>query len=296
MNAPLFLIQDFPMLAAGLLAAVACALVGSFLVLRRMSLMGDAISHAVLPGIVAAFLFAGSLQAMPVFVGAAIVGVLTALLSELIHRWGRIETGAAMGVVFTVLFALGIIMMEQTRSGSVHLDADCVLYGAMENVLWTTAPGSWADVLTAQTWSEFPRPVTTLAIVVVMNLVFIIALFKELRISTFDPGLAAAQGINPHVMHYLLMTVVAITIIAAFEAVGSILVVAMLIVPGLIAHLFCNRLGTLLLVATLVAVLASFGGYGAAVALDANAAGMIGVMLGVLLAIAGAAVKLRRMV
>jgi manganese/zinc/iron transport system permease protein len=292
MNAPLFLIQDFPMLAAGLLASIACALIGSFLVLRKMSLMGDAISHAVLPGIVAAFLFAGSLQAMPVFIGAAIVGVLTALLSELIHRWGRVETGAAMGVVFTILFAIGIIMLQQTRSDTVHLDADCVLYGAMENVLWTTAPAQWDDLFTVATWGEFPRPVATLGIVVVVNILFIMALFKELRISTFDPGLSSAQGINPHIMHYLLMTLVAITIIAAFEAVGSILVVAMLIVPGLIAHMFCNRLGWLLVFASLVAVVASLGGYGAAVTLNTNAAGMIGVMLGVLLLVAGIAVKL----
>lgn len=286
MNAPMFLIQDFPMLAAGLLASVACALIGSFLVLRRMSLMGDAISHAVLPGIVAAFLFAGSLQAMPVFIGAAVVGVLTALLSQIIHRYGRLETGASMGVVFTILFAIGIVMLEQTRSSSVHLDAECVLYGAMENVLWTSAPASFEELFTAKTWSDFPRPVATLAVVVLVNLAFIVLLFKELRISTFDPGMASAQGINPHLMHYLLMTLVAITIIAAFEAVGSILVVAMLIVPGLIAHMFTNRLGSLLVVASLVAIVAALGGYASAVAVDANAAGMIGVALGALLALA----------
>lgn len=286
MNAPLFLIQDFPVLAAGMLASLACALIGSFLVLRRMSLMGDAISHAVLPGIVAAFLFSGSLQAMPVFIGAALVGVLTALLSEIVHRWGRIEPGAAMGVVFTVLFALGIIMMERTQSSAVHLDAECVLYGAMENVLWLSAPASWQDLLAANTWTDFPSAVTTLAIVLLMNVLFITLLFKELRISTFDPGLAASQGINPHLMHYLLMTIVAITIIAAFEAVGSILVVAMLIVPGMIAHMFTNRLGALLIMAALIAAAASSTGYTAAVVLDTNAAGMIGVMLGLLLALA----------
>lgn len=293
MNASMFLIQDFPMLAAGLLASLACALIGSFLVLRKMSLMGDAISHAVLPGIVAAFLFAGSLQAMPVFVGAAIVGVLTALASELIHRWGRIETGASMGVVFTVLFALGIILLEQSRSGGVHLDADCVLYGAMENVLWITAPEQFSDLLLRSTWQGFPRPVATLAIVVLLNLGFIAAMFKELRISTFDPGLSAAQGINPHVMHYLLMTLVAITIIAAFEAVGSILVVAMLIVPGLIGHMLTNTLGRLLMVASVIAVIASLSGFSAAVTLNTNAAGMIGVALGALLAITAVVTTIR---
>lgn len=267
-----FLVQDFPMLAAGVLASIACALVGCFLVLRKMSLMGDAISHAVLPGIVAAFLFAGTLQMMPIFVGAVVAGVATALFTEIIHRYGRIESGASMGVVFTILFAVGVIMLERTHTGSIHLDADCVLYGQMENVLWIDA---------------FPRQVTTLAIVAILNAVVIGALFKEFRIAAFDPGLAASQGIHPGLMHYLLMTMTAITVIAAFEAVGSILVVAMLIVPGVIAHLYTNRLGAMLIVAVLVSIIASSGGYGAAVAFNTNAAGTIGVTLGVLLVIAG---------
>lgn len=283
----IFLMQDFPMLAAGILASVACAIVGCFLILKRMSLMGDAISHAVLPGIVAGFLLSGTLQAMPIFLGAAAVGVLTALLSELVHRYGRVESGAAMGVVFTILFALGVVMLEQTKSGGVHLDADCVLYGQMENVLWLTPPESWRELLTTAFWAGLPRQVTTLAIVLMLDIAFIGLLFKELRISAFDPALAAAQGMKPALMHYLLMTFIAITVIAAFEAVGSILVVAMLIVPGLIAHLFVNRLGVMLIVAGTAAAAAALLGWGGAARLDTNAAGMIGVMLGAMLAIAG---------
>jgi manganese/zinc/iron transport system permease protein len=270
-----FLTHDFPMLGAGVLASIACALVGCFLVLRKMSLMGDAISHAVLPGIIAAFLLAGTIKAMPIFLGAVVVGVLTALLTQIIHRYGRIESGASMGVVFTILFAIGVIMLEHTHAGSVHLDADCVLYGQMESVLWL--PGS-----------HFPRQISTLAIVAMFNATVIIALFKEFRLAAFDPGLAPSQGISAGFMHYLLMTMTAITVIASFEAVGSILVVAMLIVPGVIAHLFTNRLGAMLIFAVIVSIIAAGGGYGAAVAVNANAAGMIGVTLGVLLAIATA--------
>lgn len=281
-----FLVQDVPMLASGVLASVACALVGCFLVLRRLSLMGDAISHAVLPGIVVAFLLAGTLRGMPIFLGAAAAGVLTALLTELIHRIGRVETGAAMGVVFTVFFALGVLMLERTSGGGIHLDAECVLYGAMEHVLWINAPTSASEWFTSAAWAYFPRQVGTLAAVVILNAVLIGIFFKELRIAAFDPGLAASQGVSPAAMHYLLMTMVAITTIAAFEAVGSILVVAMLIVPGVIAHLYVNRLGAMLLLATLAAVIASAGGYAAAAAMNLNAAGMIGVMLGVLLIVA----------
>jgi manganese/zinc/iron transport system permease protein len=282
----LFLTQDFPMLAAGVLASVACALVGAFLVLRKMSLMGDAISHAVLPGIVAGFLLTGTLQAMPIFVGAAVAGVLTVLFTEIIHKLGRVETNASMGVVFTVLFAIGVIMLERAHTGSVHLDADCVLYGQMEHVLWTNPPASWAAITTASAWADFPRQVATLGIVVIFNIAFIVLLFKELRISSFDPGLAKAQRISPRLMHYLLMTVVAITVVAAFEAVGSILVVAMLIVPGLVAHLFCDRLGVMLLIASIVAAAAALIGHGIAVATDTISAGMIGITLGVILVVA----------
>ncbi len=281
------LMQDVPVLAAGVLASLACAVVGVFLVLRRMSLMGDAISHAVLPGIVAGFLLAGTMQSLPIFLGAAAVGVLTALFTQLIHRAARIEPGAAMGVVFTVLFALGVIMLEGAAGGRAHLDADCVLYGQMEHVLWITPPDSLAAIFTWQTWSTFPRQIVSLAIVLMLNLAVVALLFKELRLSAFDPGMASAQGINPHLMHYLLMTLTAITVVAAFEAVGSILVVAMLIVPPLAAHLLTNRLVTMLLVAMLFALLASVSGYGAAVWIDTNAAGMIGVALGALLLVVG---------
>lgn len=282
-----FLMQDFPVLAAGVLASVACALVGCFLVLRRMSLMGDAISHAVVPGIVGAFLLAGSLHALPVFIGAAVVGVLTASLTELVHRLGRVDPGASMGVVFTVLFAVGVIMLEQVGGRTVHLDADCVLYGAMEGVIWPTAPATLDAAFTLDPWRLFPRQVTALLVVVVVNAAFVGLLFKELRITAFDPALAATVGISPGVMHYLLMTLVAITTVASFEAVGSILVVAMLIVPALAAHLLTDRLAPMILASVALAVVASVGGYAVSAELSVSAAGMIGVMLGVVLVVVG---------
>ena len=227
----IFLQLDLPAILTAAFAAMACAIAGCFLVLRRMSLMGDAISHAVLPGIVATFVFWESLQALPVFIGCAIVGVLTAFLSELIHRLGRVEPGASMGIVFTVLFAIGVIWLNQVEyggSGNVHIDADCVLYGDLQGVTWLDAPERLIEALSPAAWMTLPRQVVTLAIVLVFNIAFVALLFKELRITAFDPGLAAAQGIPPALMHYMLMTVVAMTTVAAFEAVGSILVVAML--------------------------------------------------------------------
>lgn len=282
-----FLQQDAPPLLAGMFAAIACALCGSFLVLRRMSLMGDAISHAVLPGIVAAFLLSDSLATLPVFLGAAAVGVLTSLLSELVHRVGRVEPGASMGVVFTILFSIGVIWLEQIGGRSVHLDADCVLYGNMQNAIWPEAPTTLAGLFSLDALSTLPHAVQTLAIAVVVNIVLIALFFKELRLSAFDPTLAKALGYRPALMHAALMTLVAITTVAAFEAVGSILVVAMLIVPGVVGHLFCDRLGSLLIVATLAAILASAGGYAAGAVLNLDTTGMVGVMLGIVLIGAG---------
>ncbi|MCI0631933.1 MAG: metal ABC transporter permease [Phycisphaerales bacterium] len=289
-----FLTQDFPVLMAGLLASLACALIGSFLVLRRMSLMGDAISHAVLPGIVGAFLLHWWLDqrgidanlSLIIFGGAVVIGVLTAGLSELVHRLGRVEPGASMGVVFTVLFAIGVIMLQQTGGDQIHMDADCVLYGLMESVLWINPPTSLGAIFSAASWEYFPRQITMLLVVLAFDAAFVIVLFKELRITSFDPDLAAAQGVNPSLMHYLLMTFVAMTTVAAFEAVGSILVVAMLIVPGMVAHLLTDRLSVMLGLSAAVAVIASISGYTASAALNVNAAGMIGVALGVVLALA----------
>ncbi|MHC5025551.1 MAG: metal ABC transporter permease [Planctomycetota bacterium] len=286
----IFLQLDLPAILTAAFAAMACAIAGCFLVLRRMSLMGDAISHAVLPGIVATFVFWESLQALPVFIGCAIVGVLTAFLSELIHRLGRVEPGASMGIVFTVLFAIGVIWLNQVEyggSGNVHIDADCVLYGDLQGVTWLDAPERLIEALSPAAWMTLPRQVVTLAIVLVFNIAFVALLFKELRITAFDPGLAAAQGIPPALMHYMLMTVVAMTTVAAFEAVGSILVVAMLIVPGLVAHLLTDRLVLLIPLSAVVACFAAVGGYSGAAAVDVNPAGMMGVVLGAILLAAG---------
>ena len=207
--------------AAGVLSAVACALVGNFLVLRRMSMLGDAISHAVLPGLAAAFLITGSRDSLGMFLGAAVVGVLTAVLTEWIRGFGKVDEGAAMGVVFTGLFALGLIMIVQAAD-RVDLDPSCVLYGAIE-----ATPLDRINVF----GYDVPRVVVTLSAVLVVNLLAVVLFFKELKISAFDPALAKSLGINATLMHYLLMTLVAVTAVASFESVGNILVVAMFVVP-----------------------------------------------------------------
>lgn len=238
-------------IAAGALCALASALLGPFLVLRKMSMMGDAISHAVLPGLAVAFLVTNSRASLPMFIGAAIVGLLTALFTEWIRGFGKVDEGASMGVVFTGLFALGLVLVVQAAD-KVDLDPGCVLYGAIEMTpLDTISVGSW----------EVPRVVLTLGAVSLLNLVCVVLFYKELKISSFDPALATTLGISARFMHYLLVTLVAITAVASFEAVGNILVVAMLIVPAAAAYMLTDRLNVMIVLSVIFGVVSAVLGH-----------------------------------
>ena len=273
---------DSWIVVAGVLCAMACGILGNFLVLRRMSMMGDAISHAVLPGLAAAFLLTNSRGSLAMFAGAAIVGVLTAAFTQWIHHFGRMDQSASMGVVFTTLFAIGLIMIVRAAD-SVDLDPGCVLNGAIEFVVLDTC--SVFGV-------ELPRSVLILGVVFLVNVLFVVLFFKELRISCFDPELGTTMGINKHLMHYLLMILVAVTTVAAFESVGSILVVAMLILPAATAHLLTDRLHTMIAVSLVVAALSAALGHVAAITLprlwgfeDTSTAGMMATVAGAIFAL-----------
>jgi manganese/zinc/iron transport system permease protein len=246
---------DTWIVVTGALCAMACALPGCFLVLRRMSMMGDAISHAVLPGLAIAFLVTGQRASVPMFVGAVAAGLLTALFTQWIHRAARVDEGAAMGVVFTTLFAIGLVIIVKAAD-HVDLDPGCVLYGAIE-----LTPLDTVDLLG---W-EIPRAALVNGSVLMLNLLIVALLFKELRLACFDPGLASTLGFSPGFMHYLLMSMVAVTTVAAFESVGSIIVIAMLIVPAATAQLLTRRLLPMLLVSAGLAAAAAVLGHAGAI-------------------------------
>lgn len=252
---------------------VACALVGCFLVLRRLSMMGDAIAHAVLPGLVLAFLFSGSLGIIPLFIGAAAMGLATTFLTQMLHQHARVPGDASMGVVYTSLFALGVVLLKLNITG-IHFDVACVYEGSLELV----------------SFSEFifgmPRPLVTTLFVLLLNLAVVALLWKELKVSTFDAALSSTLGFSATGMHYLLMTLVALTTVASFEAVGSILVVAMLIVPAATAHLLCDRLGWMVALSALVGIAAAVLGFLLGRWLDTNYAGMMTVTAGGLYSLA----------
>lgn len=240
--------------AAGILCAVACSLLGNFLVLRKMSMLGDAITHAVLPGLVAAFFLSGTRNSLPMFLGTVIVGVMTAMFTEWIRGIGKVDEGAAMGVVFTSLFALGLVLIVQAAD-HVDLDPGCVLYGAIEMTPLDTI---------AILGLEVPRAVITLGLVALVNAGFVIVFLKELKISSFDPALATTSGFNSSLMHYLLMILVAVTAVASFESVGNILVVAMFIVPPAAAYMLTDRLTHMIGLSVILAILAAVFGHAGA--------------------------------
>lgn len=265
--------------AAGVLCAAASSLLGNFLVLRRLSLLGDAITHAVLPGLAVAFFLSNSRSSLPMFLGAVIVGVLTACFTEWIRGIGKVDEGASMGVVFTSLFALGLVMVVQAAD-YVDLDPGCVLYGAIElTPLDTVAIGAY----------QIPRSVVTLAIVAMLNLGFVVLFFKELKITAFDPALATTTGFHAGVMHYALMILVAVTAVASFESVGNILVVAMFVVPPAAAYMLTDQLTGMIVLSVVLAVLSALLGHVSALIVPSwfgyhstTTAGMMAVAAGVL--------------
>ena len=258
-------------LLVGSCVAASCALVGTFLVLRRMALLGDAISHAVVPGIVIAFLISGTRDPVPMIVGAGLLGVATVFLVELINRTGRLKEDASIGVVFPALFSLGVLLVSR-YAADVDLDLDCVLYGEIAYTPW--------DVLIVRGSEYGPKALWVNGSVLLLDLVLVLLLFKELKLTTFDPQLAAALGFSPVLIHYVLMSAVSVTVVGAFESVGAILVVAMLVVPPAAAYLLTDRLDLMLVVAVVLGVIAAVGGYGLARVLDVSIAGSMATVAG----------------
>lgn len=269
---------DAVILGTALLVSLACAPLGAFLVLRRLSLLADAISHAVLPGIVLAFwLTSGERATLPSLLGAGALGLLTVTLVELLSRSGRVKGDAAIGLVFPALFSLGVLAVS-LEFRDVHLDLDAVLYGEIAYAPFNDLVVHGVNLGPASLW--------TMGAVALVNLAFVGLFYKELKLATFDAGLAASLGFAPAALHYALMSLVSVTTVAAFDAVGAILVVAFMIVPAATAALLTRRLWALLLLSVLVGAAASTLGYVLAVTLDASIAGAVASVLGAQFALA----------
>jgi ABC-type Mn2+/Zn2+ transport system permease subunit len=263
-------------MAVGIVVNACCAILGCYLVLRRMSLLGDAISHAVLPGIALAYLFSGQVYGWPILLGAMAVGVLTTMLTQGLHHLGKVNEDAGMGVIFTSLFAAGVIMIEAWGRGA-DLDVDCVLYGAIDTV---------GIDLRNVGGLEVPRALLSLLPALVLVLIYVAVLWKELKIVSFDPALASAMGLSAVLVHYSLMAMVACVTVASFEAVGSIVVVAMIVVPAATGALLSERLLGMMVWSVAIGAASAVFGYLAAAAINTNVAGMMAVMAGLQMTVA----------
>ena len=270
-------------LLMGFLISATCGLIGNYLILRRMALIGDAISHSVLPGMAVAFLVTsgwknagdqlgatanlqeGLLHGWPILLGAILAGMVTSLLIELIHHRSRIKQDAAIGITFSTLFALGVVLIS-LFADKVDLDADCILHGEIAFI-------PLEPFLSVGGWAVAPLPVIQMLGVASLTVLGIGLFYKELLISSFDPGLAKATGIRVRWIHYGLMVWLSIVVVSAFESVGAILVIAMLILPGATASLLSQSLRTMLGISVVHALLSSLGGLHLAIWLDTSIAG-----------------------
>lgn len=266
--------DSFWIIATGSLVAASCGLLGSFLILRKMAMVGDAISHAVLPGIVIAYLVSGDRVGVVPLIGAAAVGILAAVMIEWFYRKARLQTDASIGITFTWLFAIGVIITSYF-AGDVDIDQECILYGEIAYIPLDQIISESGQLLG-------PRAFWILLVTFILLLVYVLVGYKGLLLTTFDPGYAAAVGISTAFWHYSLMGAVSLTTVVSFESVGAVLVVAFLVVLPATAYLLTENLKKMLIYTLLLGVLSATGGYYLAVYFDGSIAGAMSIVAGIM--------------
>lgn len=279
--------NDFWIILTGILVAVNCGLLGVFLILRKAAMVGDAISHAVLPGIVIAYLVSGSKSTVVVTIGAALFGVLTTFLIELLQKKARVQSDASIGITFTWLFAIGVILVS-LFSGNVDIDQECVLYGDIAYVPF--------DLLFVGNSTLGPVPVWYQSVNLLLIAAMILFGFRGFFITCFDPGYSTGLGINTGSWHYLLMGAVSLTVVLSFNAVGAILVVAFLVVPPSTAYLISKNLKSMIWLTVLLGFLSAVGGFYLADWWQASISGSMAVASGILFLLVFIAKNLTRKV
>ncbi|GIP31838.1 metal ABC transporter permease [Paenibacillus sp. J2TS4] len=254
------------------LVGLSCGLIGALLILRRMAMMADAISHSVLLGIVVAYLITRELSGVHMLLGAIAAGLLTAVLVQWFHARG-VQQEASIGVVFTTLFAIGVVLIA-TKVGNAHLDVQHALMGEITFVPWEKIELPWVG--------SIPEAVFVLGLVLIIVLASLLLFYKEWKITSFDPALAASIGIPVMLMHYFFMSLVSVTTVAAFDAVGAIMVVAMLITPAAAAYLWTDRLSVMLVLSSSFGVISAIMGYYIAAWLDTSISGSMAFATGII--------------
>lgn len=252
------------------LASLACAIPGVFLLLKRMALISDAISHSILPGIVIGFLIRGSLNTPYPIIGAVFFAMVMVVTTEALNRTRLVKGDTAIAIVFPPLFSIGVVLVSLFAQ-NVHLDTDAVLLGEL-----AFAPFDRMMFFGL----SLPKSMVKMAIILVLNLVVMLLLFKELKVSTFDPILSRSLGFSPSFLHYLLMLMTSITAVGAFDSVGAILVLAFMITPTATALLLTNSLLLMVLITFGIATVSSISGVLLAIQIDSGISGAITSIMG----------------
>ncbi|MDG1046140.1 MAG: metal ABC transporter permease [Bacteroidia bacterium] len=268
--------NDFYIILTACLVAINCAIMGSFLVMRKMVMIGDAISHAVLPGIFFAYIISGSTSSLPILVGAASSGILATIIIEWFTQKARLQSDASIGVSYTLLFAIGIILISKFGANA-DIDQQCVLYGELEYV------SLWLKPIIGD--FHLPRQTIILGVVCIIIVLAVTWGYKGLFITTFDPNFSISTGIAVGFWHYFLMSGVSLTTVVSFESVGAILVIAFLSGPPAIAYLLTGNFKKMLVLACVFGILCSIVGYYVAKLLDVSVAGAISAVIGAIFTI-----------
>jgi|TARA_R110000737_G_scaffold164321_1_gene191780 manganese/zinc/iron transport system permease protein len=246
-------LNDILNLITALLIAWSCSLLGVFLVLRKMVMVGDAISHSVLPGIVIAYLVGSQTQSGFVMIGAAVFGVLTTIIIDFLYRKLKLQEDASIGLTFTWLFALGVLLISFFASGNVDLDQECVLFGELGL--------TFLDKIIINGRLYGTKSMATLLPAFLFVLVFVVRGFKGFQLSAFQAEFGKTKGINAGFWHYALMGMVSVVTVLSFESVGAILVVGFLVVPPATAYLLSNDLKRMHIISILIGTFNVIAGY-----------------------------------
>lgn len=282
-----FLQIDLPAMLVGTLAALTCGIVGNFLVLTRQAMLGDAIGHVILPGVVIAFLIAGTTATWAMLLGAAGAALASAVLVEFFRRVAGMDPAAALGSVFTAMFALGVVLMEQTGVARTSFDVHHVLFGNVEAAIWPSATGP-SSLFDREALADLPPQIGRLAFGLVAVAAIVALFFKELRLVSFDPEFAQVSGLSPRLFGGLITGLAALAAVVSLEAVGVILVVAMLVCPAAAARMLTDDLRRQVLISIVVALssgvlgylIAAFGPASFGFDISLGAAGTIAVVAG----------------
>lgn len=264
-----------------IVTAAVTALPGVFVVLRRSAMLVDGIGHAILPGIVAGFAITHNLDSPLLIAGAALSGLVVVLGAELIQRTGLVTGDAPQGLIFPALFAAGVLGISLGFSG-IHLDTDVVMVGDLNLV----ALNQWIIHTDSGAYSLGPHYLYLMLVIGAINLAYILLNFRQLKLTTFDPSFAQATGVPAGLVNAVFMFLVSVTVTAAFQSVGAVLVISLVVAPAATAQLFTHRLGTMMVATVGIAVVVGAGGFLAAYHLNAPTSAMLASVYGLVFVVA----------